>query len=226
LQAIEPATRGLEKLLVAFDAMVQRQLDHPSVNRDNYSSGPKSGWTINVPKALLGDPSRIVVAYGEAAYRDPVSSDSISQETPRPPLYWVAQRLGTSDVFARAIQLDVKLTRSFLAHLELSNQSFSDAISLDTFRDDWSEFVRDDDLLAVYNIGTALLLENAKADFLPTTILKAINFDQQKKFRTLCEFIKSQQLACQPALPELGRAGKRLANAVALVNHVRSVATS
>ncbi len=221
LQAIEPETPGLEQLLVAFDTMVQRQLDHPSVGRGAYSNGPKSGQTVNVPKALLGEPTRIVVAYGEAGYRDP--KRLTAGETVRPPLFWVAQRLGEQKVFARAIEPDVELTPSFLKHLELSKQHFESAISIDAFRDHWQCFVQADDILVVYNRGSICLLENVGADFVELMTLKLINFDQQTTGQTLCEFVHSRKLPGPASNPDHGRAGRRLANAVALVDYLRAV---
>jgi DTW domain-containing protein YfiP len=223
LQAIEPETPGLQQLLAAFDTMVQRQLDHPSVGRETYSNGPKNGRTVNVPKSLLGDRSRIVVAYGEAGYRDPKRLTAGESEAARPPLFWVAQRLSDDNVFARAIEPEVEMTPSFLNHLELSKQHFENAISIEAFRDHWQCFVQADDILVVYNRGSICLLENVGADFVKSMTLKSINFDQQTTGQTLCEFVHSRKLPGPASNPGHGRAGKRLANAVALVDYLRAV---
>ena len=67
LREIEPETEGLDCLLKSFYGMVQRQLDHPKVGRGHYSGGPRTGRTSNIPGQLLGDPSSIVVVYGEGS---------------------------------------------------------------------------------------------------------------------------------------------------------------
>lgn len=225
LQAIEPDTPHVDQLLSAFDAMVQRQLDHPRVSCHAYSGGPKSGRTVNVPRQLRGDPGNIIVAYGEAAYRDPTDSDFGAQTKPRPPLFWIAQRLGSEEMFIQAIRPDVEMTASFLRHLELSNAQFSNACSVDEFRNAWRSFVGEKDMLVVYNQGTIDLLCAVEADFIPSTTLKSINFQSTRGPRTLCEFIRSTGLNVIPSLPAHGRAGRRLSNAVALVKHLRSQKT-
>lgn len=241
LRELEPETIGLGELLDAFDQMVQRQLDHPLVGREHYSGGAKTGSTMNVPKALLGSIDSIVVAYGESGYRqvgcssDPASSSG-QAEGPRNsyprrfPLVWTAQRLGGSGKdcdfeppFVRFLKPDVVLTDSFLEHLRLTHDSFSQSVSMEQFRTEWREFLRPDDFVAVYNQGTLRLLENAGACCENGIALKSINFDSQRPRRTLSQFVEQNELDRPCYGPELGRGGERLANAVALVNYLRGL---
>ena len=223
---VEPNINGLKELIGAFDQMVQRQLDHPKVGREHYSGGPKSGTTINIPQRLLGDENNIVVAYGEAAYRDVDRLAQTQVNDPRPPLVWVAVRLGTGELFSRTLKPDVPMTDSFLEHLELSGSHFDDAVTVGEFRNDWQRFLRANDTLAVYNHGTEKLLANVEADFAKCVALKSINFDLDRESRTLCRFVEKHELQCQFPISNLGRAGKRLANAVALVQHLRKLGQS
>lgn len=248
LRETEPETSGLDQLLVAFEGMVQRQLDHPRVGREHYSGGPKSGSTINIPRRLLGDADSIVVAYGETGYRavnsarteqtDRANISSNRRDSFRIPLYWVAQRLGSSETdihrtYSCALKPDVPLTDSFLTHLELSRNTFDNALSPERFRQHWRTFLRQGDTLVVYNQGSIGLLENVGADFetclaLNSIALKSINFDQCRPRRTLSQFVEQEKQVCEAVNPsygpEHGRAGKRLANAIALVKYLRQIA--
>jgi len=239
LKEIEPETSGLDELLVAFERMVQRQLDHPRVGREHYCFGPKSGSTINIPHRLLGDANSIVVAYGETGYRavNPAVAKKTDQprpspsqrDLPRSPLSWVAKRLGSSEpaegkIFARVLTPDVPLTDSFLRHLERSRDDFKNAVSPRRFCEDWRNFLRDGDTVVVYSQGTIGLLENVGADFESCLALKSINFDQCPSRRSLSDFVQQENLPCDVFDPSLGRGGKRLANAVALVEYLRRVA--
>ncbi len=241
LKEVEPDTQGPNDLLLAFDQMVQRQLDHPRVGREHYSEGPKSGSSLNIPRRLLANEDSIVVAYGETGYRagnkptngtaKPGSSSLFQIDSRRLPLFWVAQRLGSSESiidrkFARALVPQVRLTDTFLNHLELSPSHFDSPVSVERFREDWRSFIRDGDTVAVYSSGSIRLLENVQADFESCLSLKSINFDPSPQRRTLSRFIEENNLPCETLDPYYGRAGRRLANAVALVKYLRRIANA
>lgn len=228
LKANEPETVGLDQLLVAFATMVDRQLNHPRVGRDCYTGGRNEGRTINVPGRLCGDPSKIVVAYGEAAYRD-LNAGPLGEA--RLPLVWMARRLAPrpgpklskpEGSFARSISTDVPLTDSFLEHLQLPRSYFDRAISPSQFCEAWDRFSEPDDVLVVFNQGTLQLLRNIGAPLGHPLTLKSIHFDKLRKTRTLSEFLDANQVVSRPLAPFEGRAGLRLANAVALVQFLRA----
>jgi hypothetical protein len=54
-------------------------------------------------------------------------------------------------------------------------------------------------------------------------VLKSIDFNPQRHYRTLDELITAEQLAIGPTR-HAGRAGRRLANAKALVHHLHALA--
>ena len=76
LRELEPETTGLDQLLSAFHQMVENQLrhaaGHASWRRKKASESPR-----HLPRALFGDPSRLVVAYGEATQANQVSGRPI-----------------------------------------------------------------------------------------------------------------------------------------------------
>jgi hypothetical protein len=136
--------------------------------------------------------------------------------------------LGTGEKFAKALRPDVPLTNSFLKHLELSKDQFASGVSPQVFLEQWRNFVRPDDLVIVYNQGIIQLLKSIESDLADFQLgnhltLKSIDFDPSRRGLTLSQYVAAKGLFCQTFEPEHGRAGKRLANAIALVNHLRSL---
>ena len=214
LQALEPETDGLDRILRAFDVMIERQLAHPrsaaAVRRKHKRNRPAH----SVPRVLIHDLDKVVVAYGESACGIPGT-----KRTPRAPIYWVAQRLETGECFKAAIEPDSPLTTPFLGHLELTREDFSHALSHGEFRNAWSSFIRPRDTVAVYSQSTVRLLKHVDADFTRSLVLKSIPFNPQRPNGTLAEVLAVEGLVAPPPLHP-GRAGKRLANAVALARYL------
>jgi len=244
LFALEPETPDLDKLLEAFETMVERQLDHPkssSVLRRNKKS---RGLGTNIPRSLTGDLARVVVAYGESTYGrrgdDVFNADAaihdgasfkgrtkpkgrvdIKKAKQRSPIYWVAQRLSTNERFMAAIEPVAPLSDKTLGHLELTAKDFQNAASHEEFCQAWDEFLRPDDLLVVYHPSTLKLLSHVNANTGKAIALKAISVRAQQATGTLEERLTADGIASEePELP--GRAGKRLALAITLVRHLNA----
>jgi len=212
--------------------MIQKQLDHPEVGERHYSGGPISGTTLNVPGDLLIDPDRIIVAYGEANYRD----QSEPKNVERTPVFWCAENLGTGETFYSSLQTATPLPDTFLNHLELSRSDFESALDMKQFLSKWSQFSKDAEVLVTYNEGTLKLLDKTrqlagstaagKASELKRFTLKSINFksivtsendDSSPSDRGRSAFIDlATANQTEPALVP-GRAGVRLANIVSMV---------
>lgn len=220
LQALEPETIGLARLLDAFNTMIEQQLAHPrsaaAVRRKHKRSRPAH----SVPRVLVHDLPKVVVAYGESACGVPGT-----KRTPRSPIYWVAQRLGTDECFTQTIQPKSPLTDTFLDHLELTHTHFAGASSHDEFRTAWSAFLRPTDTVAVYSQSTARLLTQVGADYAKSLVLKSIPFNPDRPNGPLTEVLAAEGLVAAPPLHP-GRAGRRLANAVALVRHLSAIGNS
>ena len=236
LRALEPETQNLEQLLDAFELMVQKQLDHPEVGEQHYSGGPIDGSTFNVPNDLFIDPSRIIVAYGEANFRKQNEPKNIQ----RTPVFWCAQNLGTGETFVSPLQTAEPLPDTFLNHLELSRSDFESAPSMRQFLSKWNQFTKDAEVFVTYNEGTLRLLERAqqlagdessvsKPKTLQCVTLKSINFKSINfKSITKRELNDSTLTRSRAAFGDLdvlkktapslvpGRAGARLANIVSM----------
>lgn len=229
LQLLEPETEGLDRLLGAFDTMVEQQLAHPRANYDQ--AEPEKVNTLNIPRELLCDPSQIVVAHAEATPPQchPRSGWSEfnrqkKQAAKLPPVFWVAQRLGGSDrpPLIQSIKPSMPIDDIHLAHMGLSRTDFESAVSVAEFRSRWSEFIRDDDLLIVANDQTLRLLGNCEARIPNWQSLKSINHEPSRKFDSLGEFLESVNAPC-PVVKHSSRAGKRLAYGVSLILYLRSI---
>ena len=120
------------------------------------------------------------------------------------------------ETFACAVQVDEPLSREFLDLIELRDGDFADAQSPAEFRDSWRGFLRPADTLVVYNNSTAKLLRNIQADFLPHLALKTVHFNiDPTRYANLGELMVAKGIS-PPTAHQPGRAGKRLANAVAM----------
>lgn len=214
LRVLEPDTAGLDQLLALFDYVVERQLNHPRAADGWRRNHSHKGTSWNIPSAFMDDLDDIVVAYGESAAGGPGRG-----RVPRCPIFWVAQRLGSGERFACAIEPPFPLQEWFLGHLELTPADFSQAVSLDEFRTAWTAFRRPNDTLVVYSQSTAHLLANAGAAHGPCLVLKSIDFNPQRRYGTLDEVLAAEGLTSGPARHP-GRAGQRLAKALALVRHL------
>ena len=99
------------------------------------------------------------------------------------------------------------------------------ALSHAEFRAAWRAFQRPGDTLAVYNQGTAQLLRDIRADFTPWLVLKSVELNLDRRNRALDELLAELQVVVGPA-QHPGRAGQRLANALALARHLNALANT
>ncbi len=232
LKVLEPETQGLDQLIEVFDYMVQRQLAHPKAEYGLRRRKDLNRTIGNVPLALLGNLDNVVVAYGESTPREQDGRKQAGrkrdgrkqdgQPAPRSPVYWVAERLGTAEQFACAIQSPAVLPEVLLGHFELGPEDFVGAVSLDEARASWAAFLRPDDVLAVYNQGVADLLAQLGAGGRRCLVLKSVVLPPHPRHSTLEDLVAAQGLAIAPA-SHRGRAGRRLAHLRALVQHLNAL---
>ncbi len=187
-------------------------------------NGKRHGTPFNIPFKLINDPGKVVVAYGESRGRERDAS-SLAAPAVRKPVYWVAEKLGSAENFSAAI-LDgpAPVSEAILRHLELDRQHFENARSITEFRQAWREFLRPDETLVVYNQSTIRLLQQVDADFVPSLIMKSVDLEHGCRNGPLFEMVRREGIAVdQPRLA--GRAGKRLARAVALAKYLHNLGT-
>lgn len=216
LRILEPETPGLEKLVAAFDAMVENQLAHPksaeSVRRKRRPRAP-----LNIPKVLRGDLSNTVVVYGETA---PSEDGEFHGE--RLPVIWVAERLGSSERFERTIKPFRTPPASFFQHLQIPDDAFGSAISMEAFRRDWESFLGPTDTLVYYFSNCTDLLKTiggAGCTSRSKIYLKSIQLHRGQKNGTLESLLAALDVSVDFAKYE-NRACKRLAGTIALTKYL------
>ncbi len=215
MAALEPETHDIAKMIDAFNAMIDRQLAYPKTGSHYTHQKKRNRTPINIPSVVLGGMSNIVVAYGESVGFERQRKSNPKQ---RLPVFWVAQRLVSGECFQAAIrQPGMPMTSAWLKHLELTADVFIDAWEIDEFQRRWSDFLRVDDTLVVYNHSTLRLLQNIDADFVPSYNLKTVNFDPHRKYSTLDQFFAATGSSVEPPILP-GRAGKRLAQVKSFVH--------
>jgi len=223
LGALEPETPGFDRLMAAFNTMVERQLAHPKAEYGRRKNTRRRAFG-NIPFAVVDDLTNVVVAYGESA-----AGTRGAKRWAKQPIFWVAERLGTGERFACAICPPARLDETLLGHLELTAADFDGALSLAEAQRAWRAFLRPTDTLSVYNQGTARLLDVLSPgrfdanSHTPALLLKSIEFNSDKSYSTLDEVIAGERLTIA-APPRPGRAYRRLANSIALVRHLHALA--
>ncbi len=224
LRCLEPETIGFDQLLSAFDGMVEGQLPFPKAANVWRSNHRRIRDSLHIPSVLRNHPERVVAVYGEMtpgaahgrAVLDPVGQNP---ESSRAPVFWVAERLVTGERFERAIQSPLIFPSSFFEHLELPANSFTTAITKEAFLKAWEAFLRPDDTLMFYCSHVPKLLKGIGGVERASLYLKGIQFDKGQKNGALDQLLNS--LGIVTGTPNCsGRAGKRLANTIALANHL------
>ena len=217
LRALEPTTSGFDQLLGAFEIMVDRQLTRPKSNNEWRRNERRHRIGTNIPRVLLDDLAHVVVACGESAPGGRGKKPGL-----QPPVYWVAQRLGTNERFAAAIEPGFPLTDRFLGYMQLTERDFSDALSHEAFRAAWTDFLHPTDTLVVYHPNTVRLLSHVHASTRKCLVLKSVRLNPGRANGTLEERLASEGLVSGLA-EHPGRAGQRLAKAIALVRHLNAL---
>lgn len=220
LRELEPETLGLQDLLTAFDTMVERQLAHPRTDSHWRHNTKRRNDGGNLPKVFREGLQNIVVAYGES------ESQETAAGTVRVPIYWVAEHLGTGQRFACRMKPSRPLRAELLRHLQLDATDFQHGCSRVEFRSAWNQFCRPGDTTVVYNKRTIDLLLSIDAVIGKYVVLKSIRLDAEpgsRAVRNLDELLDAIDVQPQGAR-HAGRAGQRLANAIAFVRHLSTVA--
>ncbi len=216
LQVLEPDTPGLDRLLAAFNKMVEDQLGHPASCAVPRQKANRQSRPRYIPRALLQNRDRLVVAYGEAT-----PGRSGQRTAAALPVNWVAQRLGTAERFSCRLRQQRPLSETTLEHMRLSAADFDDAVSGDEFRQRWDQFLRPGDVLIVYHQRTCQLLRHIEASRPRCLVLKSIFGQWRDGFHCAEELMTVEGLTL-PNSGDKSRANQRLDMAVALVERLQT----
>lgn len=216
LRALEPDTAGLDQLLSAFHRMVESQLERSTGQAVWRRRNKRPTRLRHLPHAMLENPDRLVVAYGEATpSRTGQGTATVA------PVSWEALRLGTAERFSCRLRPRQPLSTDVLSHMRLSAADFDVALSHDDFRQQWNRFLHGNDVLVVYHQRTYNLLRRIEASQPRCLVLKSICRKWRSDFRTLEELLQIEGVAL-PADEGKTRAIQRLDMAVVLVERLRN----
>lgn len=217
LRGLEPELDGLDALMDAFLAMVNRQLSRAKRGFGRRLRLRPKRTFKNIPRALVGDLKNIVVTYGESAPHDPTNPTAL-----RPPVHWVAERLGTDERFSCLIEPPCPVDGTLLSHWQLTRGDFVNAVTLTAARAAWTAFLQPTDVLTAFNKGVAQLAEQLGGDATSCLVLKSVDFGTEHRYATLDQWLAVEEIVVGPRqLP--GRAGTRLANLAAFVRHLHAL---
>jgi DTW domain-containing protein len=208
LQAIEPATPGIEALLTSFDAMQGRQLAQSrSAGRMRKPTRQRASRAI--PRRLVEGYASLVVAYAESTLEPSVPGE-------RRLLCCAAERPATGERFHRVLR-QPGISDAHLAHVQLSRDEVERGSSAEQFRREWASFLGDSDNLAAWNQSTLDLLCDAAGAARAGVALKAAYHNLRRARGSLEDVVRHEQLVGESSgRPQPGRAGARLSHAVEL----------
>ncbi|MFK8114149.1 MAG: tRNA-uridine aminocarboxypropyltransferase [Rubripirellula sp.] len=215
LQALEPGTAGFDRLIEAFDRMIDNQIERSESNLRKKKK--RRSIISNVPRLIHGDLSNVVVAYGELDQ----GGQSAERDKHRLPVYWMAKRLGSGEVFRCAIETQSSHDPGFLNCLRLTPADYQNAVSVDEFHQRWKAFLRPTDNVAVYHSSTATVLTRIDAELAPAMVLKSVKIGQGKGRGTLDDVVRSLGIEIEPL--GTSRASERLACAIGFTRHLNSL---
>jgi DTW domain-containing protein YfiP len=218
LRILEPETAGLEDLLRAFEQMVEWQLAHPgssSLAPRFPARGPRT--IVNIPLALQGDLTNIVVAYGEAA-----PGERGQKRSDPPPITWVARRLRDGAEFGCLLPPPQPISDAILTHLQLTRDDFARAIPLAEAQRRWAEFQRPGDIVAVTHAGADHLFAYIAGSEAPCLQLRSVNLRALDHGAPGAELFGASTNHSS-AKPSFGRSTHRLEDAIARVSLLNAI---
>jgi hypothetical protein len=222
LRILEPETAGLEGLLGAFDAMIEAQLAFIRQGRGTPRARERRPLERRrFPHAVVEDFDRLVVMYVESSRPDPRGQRSLAQV--------VGLSLGTGATFERFLVPPFGLPSAVhLDHMRLGPEDFTTAVNLAQFRHDVGEFLdrQRGALMTAWNQSSLDLLAHA-LDQPPSrlSLKSAYRSARGAGSGSLDEVAVREGLDPAP-LGFRGRAGIRLARAVAIARHLNKLATT
>ena len=233
LKQLEPETENTDALMTAFDCMIEKQLSHPESVYSGLAIKPQKIPNANIPKSLTHPERNIVLAFGEAKPVDYVELKSWNElnrkkSTSRdPPVYWCAHRLGGTsrqDRFSCFLEGGRDLAAKFYQFMDLKPNDFEHAVSASSFSARWQQFIRNDDLLLIYNHNALQMIRNCGISASQHLTVNGINFDPLKKHKTIEAFVThSGGELSRPMFK--GRAGRRLATMTSLIQVLSKMGT-
>jgi len=133
----------------------------------------------------------------------------------------VAERVSTRERFDALIRPPATVRESHLGHMRLPREELEDAPTRESFQQRWTAFTRADDILASWNPGAFHLLDDVTPWGGDRVLLKSAYFNLGRQRGSL-EHILANESAQVLGNSLRGRAGQRLAHAVAIADFLHA----
>jgi DTW domain-containing protein YfiP len=223
LQILEPDLRGAPALLDAFDAMIDEQLGFIEGGKGRPRGLLRRPLASRrLPRFLVEDFDRVVVAYGESARRSP--------EEPRELVHFGAVRVATGETFERLIRPTFGLpSQRHLEHMALTPDDFDGASGLASFREEWKRFLdadadRGGPIVAAWSQGTLDLLGQAVSGMPSRSAIKGAYRSSHSQYDGSLEDVAGREGWSPEPLPFKGRAAARIGSTLAVAKGLNRLA--
>ena len=210
-----------QALLRPFDTMVEHQLKfidagHPDNRAGRHKPRPqKAKRTPHVAPELTAFGRHLVVVHGESngfasAHPDGGGKVALTQ--------WLALRPDTGETFHALVQPPAGLAPHALERIELDEETFSRAVSVDVFREQWAAFAEPLDVLCSWAFYSLILLRAAGADVPRYVNLHGLANERARRrlgkieaaHAALCVPVDTTPSSAAPTAPTFpGRGGRR-----------------
>ena len=217
---LEPNNKELDKLLVPFEHMIDRQVVYQDKPRPR-SRNKRSGQTARKPlhASLTEKYDSLVVGYGEFI---PAPDHPLNYQL----LVWAAHKPSSGETFIQALrpagEHAVTPSAEHLEHMGITLEMLNNGLDREEFQRAWHSFAGSDYVLGTWNEITHRLFRNMIQDGSQSLQLKrvycSLKGDSCGPLHKVAE-----RHNCE--IPDLGisnRAGLRLNNAVAVTGYLRA----
>jgi DTW domain-containing protein YfiP len=229
LGALEGDPTRFDALLRPFRAMIDAQI---ACERTLHGAGArhlkKASWPRRprVHPSLRAPGAEIVCVAGEANAWPYCARESgvVYQDEL---VHWVGCRLSTGEVFDHVIAPELPLAPRTASYVELDEERIRGGDTRESVNAAWCGFVRDTDTLCFWGHYAAGLFASQGGDLPSNRLdLRGVSRDYAKaRVGTLDEHVDRLVLAVHPPRTP-GRAGRRLAQVIAVVDHFLRLAAA
>lgn len=211
LRILEPHTAGLDRLLGAFEAMIDDQV--AIIEREAAGSRRRTRFGEPHPiHAPLTERAREVVL---------VYTESVAcADGQRRAVHWAALRPGRGDpIFERLLRVDPESgpNERHLAHMGLTAGDLASGTDAARLRRDWNAFVGQDAVVTAWNQSTLDLVAAQTDGPVCPVLLKAAWCNLRRCTSGTLEAVLEREGLTARDLPVRGRAGLRLGQALAVL---------
>lgn len=210
LRTVEPELAGLDELLAAFDAMIERQIELGATARSEPRERTRRAESVRLlPRALAERWERLVVTYAER----------VPTGTGRQIAQWVAWRARDGAIFEAFPSVSGVVSPELLARAGLTPSDLGRAVNWEQASAQFAALAGPDAEVTAWLHNTLAAL-GARSHLPHTACLKAVYGRTASARIGTLEQVVARHALDVPELAVAGRARTRLGAAVALCRHL------